>query len=238
MASSTLTLIPSPLHAGALYTINSGVADAIVHCEVIYAEQLRTARRFFKALLPAIVIDEKEWVEIGKTEEDLKAGFLQHLKRGKQVGVVSEAGCPGIADPGQLLAGWAHQAGVQVKPLVGPNSMLLALMASGLNGQQYCFNGYLAIEQAARREQIKHLQQQALEKGITQLFMETPYRNEQLMKELLHMLSNDTMLCIAANLTGPAEFIATKPVGQWKAGKWPTLHKQPCVFLIGRKLAV
>ena len=196
-------------------------------------ENARTARRFIKSVAPQQVIEELQISVIDKdsTPAQIQAA-LQPVLTGQDAGVISEAGCPGIADPGAELARAAHQLGIRVVPLVGPSSLLLALMASGMNGQSFTFHGYLPIERAKRVAAIKQLEQQALRQQQTQLFIETPYRNGQLMEDLLASLQPNTRLCIAANLTAPNEYLRTATVAGWK-GQLPEIHKQPAVFLIG-----
>src|SRR6201996_6523290 len=155
---ATLYLIPSFLDQQALQPIPSYILDAVKQCEVFFVENERSARRYLKMLWKEMIIDNYEWHTIHKAEEEVKAVFRQKLKEGKTIGLISEAGCPGIADPGQLLTEAAHQAGAVVKPLVGPSSILLALMASGLNGQQFRFSGYLPVDNAARAKSLKDLE--------------------------------------------------------------------------------
>jgi 16S rRNA (cytidine1402-2'-O)-methyltransferase len=227
-------LIPTWLHAGAADTLSAGILTALPLCEVLYAEHLRTARRFAKAVLPHFVIDDHTWVEIGQKEGDWIRPFSQHVQEGKTIGILSEAGCPGIADPGQFLVAEAHRAGVQVIPLAGPSSLLLALMASGLNGQSFRFHGYLPVESAERRKALRRMEEEVLAQGTTQLFIETPYRNEQLLADLLETCRKDTRCCLAVDISAPTEWIVTKTVGEWKNEKMPSLHKRPALFLIGR----
>ncbi len=224
-------LIPVPLSEDAATTISLSVSEVIVECKVFFAENIRTARRFFKKINPAIVIDNYEWISFSNGDENAKKIFIEKLKAGDTIGIVSEAGCPGIADPGQELVALAHQKGATVKPLVGPSSILLALMASGLNGQQFCFQGYLPIEANDRAKKIKELEAQSKRNGSTQLFIETPYRNNQLLETILLHAQPTTMLCIAADITSSSEFIATKTISNWKKEK-PDLHKRPVIFCL------
>lgn len=222
-------LIPTVLDEDGLNAIPSYVKDAIQNCQVFFVENERTARRFFKRCWKEMVIDQYQWVRT----DDPQAHALFHKALGEQknIGIVSEAGCPGVADPGQELVALAQEKGVIVKPLVGPNSILLALMASGLNGQQFKFNGYLPIAEAEREKAIRQLESISLKEDSTQLFIETPYRNNQLLASLLKNLSPQTKLCIAANLTGPEEWIRTQTVAQWKQ-QLPDLHKKPVIFAL------
>ena len=226
---SQVYLIPTVLDEDGLNAIPSYVTDAIKDCQVFFVENERTTRRFFKRCWKEMIIDNYQWVRT----DDPQAHSLFHkaLSEQKNIGIVSEAGCPGVADPGQELVAIAQDKGVAVKPLVGPNSILLALMASGLNGQQFKFNGYLPIADTEREKAIRQLESISLKEDSTQLFIETPYRNNQLLASLLKHLSPQTKLCIAANLTGPEEWIRTQTVAQWKQ-QLPDLHKKPVIFAL------
>jgi 16S rRNA (cytidine1402-2'-O)-methyltransferase len=224
-------LIPVPLTEDAASSIPVSVVDAISNCDVFFTENIRTARRFFKKLNASIIIDNYEWVEFSNGDDTAKKTFTEKLKTDQIIGIVSEAGCPGIADPGQELVTIAHQKGAVVKPLVGPSSILLALMASGLNGQQFCFHGYLPIEAAERVKKIKDLEMQSKRNGITQIFIETPYRNNQLLDAILSHTQPNTLLCISADLTAATEFVRTRRVSEWKNDK-PDLHKRPAIFCL------
>jgi 16S rRNA (cytidine1402-2'-O)-methyltransferase len=228
--SSVVYLIPTVLDEVALHTIPMYVLEAVKDCTVIFAENERTARRFLKAMDKSIVIDDFEWHTIHKAEAEQKAVFKQCLQANKNIAIISEAGCPGVADPGQILVELAQQENAIVKPLVGPSSILLALMASGMNGQQFEFLGYLPIDNQERIKVIKEAEQQSQKKNSTQIFIETPYRNNQLIETLLQQLKPQTKLCIAAGLTGSNEMVKTKSVQDWK--KTPVnLHKIPVIFL-------
>jgi len=234
MNNATVYLIPSVLSEEATETIPAYILDIVCKCNVLFAENERTARRFLKKLSKDIVIDDYEWFVMAKHDQDeqpMLDFFSIKLKEGKQIGILSEAGCPGIADPGQKLVAIAHEHQVEVKPLVGPSSILLALMASGFNGQQFQFVGYLPIEHAARIKALKDLENESRKKNSTQVFIETPYRNNQLLETILKTMSPSTMLCIAANLTAPNEKIATKKISDWKK-QVPDLHKQPVIFCL------
>jgi 16S rRNA (cytidine1402-2'-O)-methyltransferase len=235
----TLYLIPSFLDEQSLQPIPSYVLDAVKECKVFFVENERSARRYLKALWKEMIIDDYEWFTIHKAEEEVRATFQQKLKQGLTIGLISEAGCPGIADPGQLLTGVAHQAGATVRPLVGPSSILLALMASGMNGQQFRFCGYLPIDAPGRAKAIREMEQESQQKNCTQIFIETPYRNNQLLETILQTCRPSTRLSIAVNLTSPAEYIKTRTIAEWKgagtgtnvAGS-PDLHKQPAIFCL------
>jgi 16S rRNA (cytidine1402-2'-O)-methyltransferase len=230
--SSTVYLVPSVLDEMAINTIPLYIIDAIKNCQVIFAENERTARRFLKSICKEIVIDDFEWFTIHKVEEEQKNSFRQKIKENKNIAIISEAGCPGIADPGQILIEVAQQMDVTVKPLVGPSSILLALMASGMNGQQFEFVGYLPIDNGERIKTIKELETASQKKRSTIIFIETPYRNNQLIESFLRTFKPTTKICIAAELTGNNEFVKTKTVSEWKNEK-TDFHKKPVIFLLG-----
>ena len=229
--SSTIYLIPSVLDEMAINTIPLYIIDAVKNCQVIFAENERTARRFLKSICKEIVIDDFEWFTIHKAEEEQKNSFRQKIKEHKNIAIISEAGCPGIADPGQILIEVAQQMNVTIKPLVGPSSILLALMASGMNGQQFEFVGYLPIDNGERTKTIKELETTSQNKRSTIIFIETPYRNNQLIESLLRTCKPTTKICIAAELTGTNEFVKTKTVSDWKNEK-NDFHKKPVIFLL------
>ncbi|GAA4378209.1 SAM-dependent methyltransferase [Hymenobacter koreensis] len=231
----TLYLIPTVLADDtATQVLPPQIAERVASLSYFLVENARTARRFIKQVAPAQIIEELRIAVIDKdsTDAQVRAALQPVLKDGLDVGVISEAGCPGIADPGAALAQEAHRLGLKVVPLVGPSSLLLALMGSGMNGQSFAFHGYLPIERAKRAAAIKQLERTAVQQRQTQLFIETPYRNGQLLEDLLANLQPTTRLCIAANLTAPNEYLRTDTVAGWR-GKLPELHKQPAVFLIG-----
>jgi len=228
---SQIYLIPSVLEESSTETIAPYIIDAVKKCQVIFAENERTARRFLKSVCKEIVIDNYEWFTIHKAESEVLHSFRQKIKDGKNVAIISEAGCPGIADPGQILVSAAQEMNATVKPLVGPSSILLALMASGMNGQQFEFVGYLPIDNLERNKAISALENASLKKNSTQIFIETPYRNNQLLENLLKICNPSTRLCIAAELTGPNEFVKTKTIASWKKEK-TDFHKKPVIFLL------
>lgn len=222
-------LIPTVLDENGLNAIPPYVKDAIQDCQLFFVENERTTRRFFKRCWKEMVIDKYQWVRTD--DPNAHSLFQKALSEQKNIGIVSEAGCPGVADPGQELVAIAQEKGITIKPLVGPNSILLALMASGLNGQQFKFNGYLPIGEADREKAIRQLESISSKEDSTQLFIETPYRNNQLLAALLKHLSSHTKLCVAMNLTGPEEWIRTQTVSQWRQ-QLPDLHKKPVIFAL------
>ena len=195
-------------------------------------ENVRTARRFLKKCNPEIDIDALTFYELNKRTlpKDI-ATFLNPMRTGESIGVISEAGCPAIADPGADVVAIAQKKNYKVVPLVGPSSILMSLMASGFNGQSFAFHGYLAIEKNERIRELKELENKVYRDNQTQIFIETPYRNNKMAEDILENCKPQTKLCIAMNITCDNETIITKKVGAWR-GKLPDMHKQPCVFLI------
>lgn len=228
---STIYLVPCVLAENANETIPAYIMDAVRKCTVIFAENERTARRFLKSMDKSIVIDDYEWFAIHKAEAEQIAALTQKIKEGKNIAIISEAGCPGIADPGQILIAAAQKLNCVVKPLVGPSSILLALMASGMNGQQFEFCGYLPIDNGERIKKIKELELASQKNNSTKIFIETPYRNDQMLESITKACDIKTSLCIAVNLTGENESVRTHSISEWK-NKKPVLHKQPAIFLL------
>lgn len=225
-------LIPTVLAPDTqLVTLTPQVIDIVARLSKFYVEDVRTARRFISSLRLGVDIAKLRFFELNKKTSEVQV-LAEMSNERSDIGIMSEAGCPGVADPGAVAVKIAHQLGWRVVPIVGPNSMLLALMASGFSGQSYAFNGYLPIDQSERVAEIKALEHITLTKGQTQIFMETPYRNNQVMKSLVEHCKPSTQLCIAANLTASDEFIQTKTIAEWRK-KLPDLHKKPTIFLIG-----
>lgn len=231
---ATVYLIPSQLQEDGLAAIPAYITEAIQRCQVFFVENERTTRRYFKQLwkelLPGqdIIIDNYEWQVIS---EGATAVFKQRIREGKNIGIISEAGCPGVADPGQALVAIAQDMNAIVKPLAGPSSILLALMASGMNGQQFHFHGYLPIDNQLRIKTLKELEAASAKTNCTQLFIETPYRNNQLIEAILKNCAGTTRLCIAVDITGKKEWIKTMSVNEWKK-QVPDIHKRPAIFLL------
>lgn len=231
---AVLYLVPNVLAEGDWQTVlPAQVQSILTETKYFIVENIRTARRFMKQVNRDINIDECTFYEINKytKPQDLPI-FLKPLFDGNDVAVISEAGCPGVADPGADVVRIAHQKGLKVVPIVGPSSILLALMASGLNGQDFAFRGYLPVKPNERAKSIALLEKTAKNTKQTQIFIETPYRNNQLLADVLKTCAASTLFCIAANITGQDEFIQTKTIQDWK-GNIPDLHKQPVIFLIG-----
>lgn len=227
----TVYLIPTVLSEGQIDCLPSYILEAVKNCSVFFVENERTTRRYLKLLWQEITIDDYEWFNMKEVNENVTTAFKQKINEGKNIGIISEAGCPGVADPGQQLIALAQQMNISIKPLVGPNSILLALMASGMNGQQFQFIGYLPIDVHERTKIIKQLESESRQKNCTQIFIETPYRNNQLLETLIKTLQPQTKICVAVDLTAPAEMVQTKTAQQWKIA-FPQLHKRPAIFLI------
>lgn len=207
------------------------VIESLKHIQHFLAEDVRTARRFLSSLKIYDSIEALQFEVLNKdTKEKEMANLFKPLMEGKNVGVISESGCPGVADPGALAVAYAHKKNIRVIPLVGPSSILLALMASGLNGQQFAFHGYLPIDAKEAAKKIKEIERESSLKNQTQIFIETPYRNNQVLKYLIDHLGGEIHLCVAVNLTGKDEFIKMQTVADWKKNI-PVLPKVPAVFL-------
>lgn len=227
---STVYLIPSLLDEEGLDAIPSYIIPAIKDCQVFFAENERTTRRYFKQLWKEMVIDNYEWHNLDDANAAAQS-FKKAIKEKKNIGIISEAGCPGVADPGQQLVAIAQEMICTIKPLVGPSSILLALMASGMNGQQFQFAGYLPIDNQQRVKAIKALEAESSKKKCTQIFIETPYRNNQLLEAILKSCAPSTKLCLAVNITGKNEWIKTKTIAGWSKEK-TDIHKRPAIFLL------
>lgn len=228
-----LYLIPSTLGDNEpLEVLPISIKRAIENIDHYIVENEKTARKFIKKISPRKSQPSLHLETINKyTEASSLPGFLKPCLEGFDVGVLSEAGCPGIADPGADVVKIAHEKKIKVIPLVGPSSILLALMASGFNGQNFAFNGYLPIESTERRKAIKKMEKLSLDLDQSQLCIETPYRNDKLLADMLKSLSPNTKLCIACDITLNTEYIATKTIADWKK-ELPELHKRPAIFII------
>lgn len=234
MSTGTLYLIPVTLGDSDIsQVIPAYNLDIINKTDTYIVENIKSARRFLKKAGIQKTIDELTFLELNKrTDEYELYSYLKPLENGLNVGILSEAGCPGVADPGAEMVELAQQKGISVIPLVGPSSILLALMASGMNGQSFTFNGYLPKDQKERVRKLKELEYLVRTKKQTQLFIETPFRNNHLFEDILQHCSPNTRLCIAVDITLPSEMIQTKPIELWKKTK-VDLNKRPCIFLIG-----
>ncbi|WP_448530513.1 SAM-dependent methyltransferase [Raineya sp.] len=228
-----LYLIPNLLAAEThKQVLTPQVYEVVQTLQYFIVEDTRNARRFLSSLKIGLDIDKLVFFEIGKHHDfALLQNAFDLLKKNMAVGLLSEAGCPAIADPGSLVVAWCHENNVQVVPLVGASSILLALIASGFNGQNFCFHGYLPIDKNERTQKIKFLENAIYQQAQTQIFIETPFRNNDLLKSILQTCKPHTKLCLACNLTAPDELIRTQPIHSW-AKNPPNLHKKPCVFLL------
>mgnify|MGYP000917354307 CR=1 FL=1 len=242
-----LTIFEKNLRMAKLYLIPTTLGDSdiervlppdltvvISSIKVFIVENIRTARRFLKKVNQSIVIDNLTFFELNEhTDRKEISRFLEPIQSGMDIGIISEAGCPAVADPGADVVKLAHTRDIQVVPLVGPSSILLALMASGMSGQNFAFNGYLPVKNPDKAQQIKFLERRMQTEGQTQIFIEAPYRNMQLFDDLVKNCDQQTMLCIAADITLETEFIVAKPVSYWKTHR-PDIQKRPAIFMIGR----
>lgn len=228
-----LYLIPIPLGDNEpLEVLPATVQHTITQLNTYIVENEKTARRFIKKIAPEIPQPSLQFSLLNKhTDAKEHSVMLQPCMEGKNVGLMSEAGCPGIADPGAVIVKLAHEKGIQVVPLVGPSSLLLAMMASGMNGQSFAFNGYLPIDKGERKAALKNWERISFERNQSQLFIETPYRNMKLVEDILQTAHPNTLLCIAADITLPTEYIKTYRVADWKKQKL-NLDKRPTLFIL------
>ncbi len=231
----SLYLIPSPIGDNPpMEVLPLTVRKAIEEITHFIVESEKNTRRFIKKICPRKNQDSLKLYPLNKfTSQEEIASYLDPIENGITMGLISDAGCPGIADPGAEIVKMAYSKDINVRPLVGPSSILLALMGSGLNGQNFAFNGYLPIENIERQRMIKKLEKQSFEFNQSQLFIETPYRNTQMFNDLLKVLNNDTMICVACDISLSTEYIKTYSVAQWKNIKI-SLHKRPTIFIIHR----
>lgn len=226
-------MIPSPLGEGDPHEVLPGaVFESIKHITTYVVEEVRTARRFLSAAGLKGAIDSLTFYELNEhTAAVDAASYVRLLVEGQDVGLISEAGLPAVADPGSVLVGEAHRHDIEVVPLVGPSSLMMALMSSGLNGQSFAFTGYLPVKPAERRARLAELEKLSRRANQTQIIIETPYRNDSLLADMLAVLSEQTRLTVAANITQPDAFIRTRTVGEWRK-EAVTIGKRPCVFVL------
>ncbi|WP_334167943.1 SAM-dependent methyltransferase [Phocaeicola paurosaccharolyticus] len=230
---TALYLIPVTLGDTSIESVLPSYNKSII-LEIKYfiVEDIRSARRFLKKVDKDIDIDQLNFFPLNKhTSTNDISGYLKPLQEGNSMGVISEAGCPAVADPGADVVAIAQRNNLKVVPLVGPSSIILSVMGSGFNGQSFAFHGYLPVEPGDRTRRIKELEQRVYSENQTQLFIETPYRNNKMAEDIVKSCRPTTRLCIAANITCPDEYIKTKSVKEW-IGKLPDLSKKPCIFLI------
>ncbi|MDA3892158.1 MAG: SAM-dependent methyltransferase [Salinivirgaceae bacterium] len=231
--SGKLYLIPITLGESSIESvIPTEVIESTIKTRHFIVENIRTTRRYLRLLDKGFPIDDTQFYELNKrTTPEQISGYLKPLEEGFNVGVVSEAGVPGVADPGAAVVELAHQNNIQVIPFVGPSSILMSVMASGLNGQNFAFNGYLPIKSGERVKHLKHLEKRSIQERQSQLFIETPYRNGAMIDDILNHCLNSTKLCIACDITLENEFIKTDTVQNWKKNK-PNINKRPAIFII------
>lgn len=235
--SATLYLIPCPISDDtAVADVTPASNQAIINSlDYFIVENTRSARRFLSKSGYARAIDDATFVELNEhtTSPTEIAKMIEPLKAGRSAGVISEAGVPAVADPGQAVVELCHKHNIRIVPLVGPSSILMAVMASGLSGQSFAFNGYLPIKEPERSKTIKRLESRARAEHQSQLFIEAPYRNVKLLEQMLKTLNPDTRLCIACDITSQSEFIRTQSVAQWQKSSLPDIQKRPAIFIIG-----
>ena len=232
MSLGRLWLLPVPLAIESVDTIPAVVQNRAVGIQHFFVENVRTARRFLKSFDGSVDIDKIAFEEINKQQAPNLSILRKWLEAGLDVGLMSEAGCPAVADPGSLIVAVAHELGAEVCPMVGPNSLLLGLMGSGFNGQSFRFIGYLPVKDPMRGKTIKEMEQLSAQRNETQIFIETPFRNMQLLQELVkHCHPHKTRLSVAVDLTAPSQQIFTKTIQEWKRNTMD-FHKRPAVFLL------
>ena len=231
--TGTLFLIPTPIAGDVGDSLPQNVIDKIHRLRYFIGEKARTARRFIKITNPPYAIQDIEVLEMErKTSLQYFKRVLSPLSKGQDIGLMSEAGCPGIADPGSGYVSYCHEHGYKVVPLVGPSSIMLALMASGMNGQSFSFRGYLPAKRNELGNALKQIERDAQKGRTTQIFIEAPYRNQQMMEVAKNSLQPSTKLCMAMNITAPNEWIKCQSISEWKKMILPDIHKQPAIFLI------
>jgi 16S rRNA (cytidine1402-2'-O)-methyltransferase len=228
-----LYLIPTTLGDSSIEKVlPAEIMEVVRSLKYFVVENTRTARRHLKKMVPEIIIDDLDFKELNEHTQRIELELLlEPVRQGFDVGILSEAGCPGVADPGADLVRIAHEQGVTVVPLVGPSSILLSLMASGMNGQNFAFIGYIPVKPAERASAIRDLERNSARDHQTQIFIEAPYRNTKLLEDLLAICNSQTRLCIAVDLTLESEFVVTKTIANWKKAV-PDINKRPAIFLL------
>ncbi|HSZ25799.1 MAG TPA: SAM-dependent methyltransferase [Cytophagaceae bacterium] len=228
-----LYLIPTVLSENTADKILSPqIKEVVSAIDYFFVEEVRTARRFISGLKIGKSIEHLKFFDLNKdTTKDVFLKNFESIPKNADIGVLSEAGCPGVADPGAMAVAHAHKVNMDVVPLVGPSSILLALMSSGFNGQSFCFHGYLPIDKSEKIKMIKMLEKESKARNQTQIFMETPYRNMKMLEEILPALNGETQFCIASGLTSESQYIKTKKIREWPK-YLPDIHKKPTIFLL------
>lgn len=240
-AKGTLYMIPCPISdATEVHDVTPAANGRIIDTlDYFIVENVRSARRFLSRAKVARRIEELEFVELNEhTRAEEVAAMIEPLEHGRSAGVISEAGMPGVADPGALAAAECHRRGLRVVPLVGPSSLLLALAASGLNGQSFAFAGYLPVKSPERARALRALERRARTTGESQIFIEAPYRNLGLLEQMVSVCDGETMLTVACDVTAPGEFIVTDRIAGWARRPMPDIAKRPTIFIIGRALGI
>lgn len=233
MTKGKLILFPVTIGGSLEFSLPAGNRELIDSCHTFIVEEVRTARRFLKSAGYSHPIDDTVFLELNEHTDPMTIGsYLDPLERGENVGLLSEAGLPCVADPGALATRMAQQKGLEVVPLVGPSSLMMTLMASGLNGQNFAFVGYLPVDKTKREKAIRGLETRSYKERQTQIFIEAPYRNNQLMQSLVSVCRGETLICVACDIMLPTQFIRTMTAAQWKE-QMPDLHKRNTVFAIG-----
>ena len=237
----TLYMIPCPISdATEVYDVTPAANGRILDTlDYFIVENVRSARRFLSRAKVSRRIEELEFVELNEhTRPAEVAAMIDPIEAGRSAGVISEAGMPGVADPGALAAAECHRRGIRVVPLVGPSSILLALAASGLNGQSFAFAGYLPVKPPERARALKNIERRARTTGESQIFIEAPYRNVKLLEQMLSVCDRATMLTVACDVTSPDEIIVTDSIGGWARRTMPDIAKRPTIFIMGRGLGI
>lgn len=234
MAKGKIYMIPTTLGGDSLDIIPENVKQTVIGMRYFIVENIKTARRYLRRIDRAFPIDDSTFFILNKRTDPAEVrGFLKPVFDGHDIGVISEAGCPGVADPGALVVGEAHKSKVEVYPMVGPNSILLALMGSGFSGQEFAFHGYLPKERKDRIRKLRELDQDSTRTGKTNLFMDTPFRNMNVLEDLLNELPDDSQLCIASDLTLPDQKTRSMSVKDWRENAYD-LAKRPTIFALGK----
>ncbi len=234
--AGSIYLIPTPISEEGYEHLAGITYSVLPSIKLFFVENQKNSRRFIKKIHPEAIIDELDLIDIGKySDKEFIQEGLEKVWMGSNAAILSDAGCPGVGDPGHELILEAQNSGVKLIPIAGPNSFMMALMASGLNGQEFRFHGYLPIDKSQRKNKLKDMSSVALKTGESQIFMDTPYRNQQLMDDIIKECPGNIYLCLAEEITGEKESILTMPLSEWRKMK-KKFEKQPAVFILGHKI--